>query len=47
MKTIRNQIKYPIDVRLHMLPQKELRAAGIQFFTLLQKEHTDNKQKIK
>ena len=28
-----------------MLPQNELIAAGIQFFTRLQKEHIDNKQK--
>ena len=27
--------------------KKDLRAAGVQFFTRLQKEHTDNKQKIK
>ena len=47
MKTIRNQIKYPIGVRLPMLPWKELRAAGTEFFTRLQKEHIDNKQKIK
>ena len=47
MKTIRNHIKYPIGVQLPMLPKKELRAAGLQFFTRLRKEHIDNKQEIK
>ena len=47
MKTIRNQLKYPIGVRLPMVLQKELTTAGIQFFMRLQKEQQiDNKQKI-
>ena len=46
MKTIRNQIKHPVIVRLPMLLKKELGAAGIQFSTRLQKEHIDNKQKF-
>ena len=47
MKTIRNQLKKPIGVRLQMLLQKELRTAGIPFFMRLQKEQKlDNKGKV-
>ena len=47
MKTIRNQLKYPIVVRLPMVLPKELTTAGILFFMRLQKEQQiDNKQKI-
>ena len=47
MKTIRNQLKYPLGVTLRILLYKELRTAGIQFFMRLQKEQQiNNKQKI-
>ena len=48
MKTIRNQLKNPIGVRLTMCLQKESRAASTQLFMRLRKEQQiDNKQKVK
>ena len=47
MKTIRNQLKFPIGVRVRMLLLKELRTALIQLFMRLQKEQIDKKKSIK
>ena len=47
MKTIRNELKYPIGLYYQCFYIKELRTLGIHFFMQLQKEQqTDNKQKI-
>ena len=47
MKTIMNQLNYPIGVRLSNLLQKGLSTANTQFFMRSQKEkQIDNKQEI-
>ena len=47
MKTIRNQLKFPIGLNLPMLLWKGIKNCRYSFFLQLQKEQQiDNKQKI-
>ena len=47
MRTIRNELKYSIGLRLKCFHERELRSVGNQFFMRLQKEQQrDNQQKI-
>ena len=46
MKTITNQLKYPIGLQLLMLLKKGIKNSWYNFFAVTKEQQTDNKLKI-